>query len=92
MESERQLQNRVKHWLIDDLHYEFLGSRENMNNTPVIDDLLRKNLRSRHYSEETITRAIYDLTSTAANQSLSLYQLNEKIYGLLRYGDMGVKD
>ena len=92
LESERQLQNRVKHWLIDDLHYTFLGSRENMNNTPVIDELLRKNLRSRHYSEETITRAIYDLTSTAANQSLSLYQLNEKIYGLLRYGDMGVKD
>ncbi len=92
LESERQLQNRVKHWLIDDLHYEFLGSRENINNTPVIEELLQENLRSRHYSNETITRAINDLTTAAGNQSASLYQVNETVYSLLRYGDMGVKD
>ena len=92
METERQLQERVKHWLIDDLHYKFLGSRENINNSCVIDDLLSKNLRSRNYSLDVIETAIADLNNTAKNQTLSLYQANEKVYNLLRYGDIGVRD
>lgn len=92
METERQLQERVKHWLIDDLHYKFLGSRENINNEPVIEELLRKNLISRKYSPEVIARAISDLDSTIKNQSESLYQTNEKIYNRLRYGAQGLKD
>ena len=92
METERQLQERVKHWLIDDLHYKFLGSRENINNEPVIEELLRKNLTSRNYSPEVIARAISDLDSAIKNQSESLYQTNEKIYNRLRYGAQGLKD
>ena len=92
METERQLQERVKHWLIDDLHYKFLGSRENINNEPVIKELLRKNLTSRNYSPEVIARAISDLDSAIKNQSESLYQTNEKIYNRLRYGAQGLKD
>lgn len=92
METERQLQERVKHWLIDDLHYKFLGSRENINNEPVIEELLRKNLISRKYSPEVIARAISDLDSAIKNQSESLYQTNEKIYNRLRYGAQGLKD
>ncbi|MBQ6971874.1 MAG: HsdR family type I site-specific deoxyribonuclease [Synergistaceae bacterium] len=92
METERQLQQRVKHWLIDDLHYHFLGSRENFSNKPVIDALLREYLTSHGYTPSAITRAIDDLNSSAGNQSLSLYQLNRKVYELLRYGDQGVRD
>ena len=92
METERQLQQRVKHWLVDDLHYHFIGSRENFSNKPVIDNLLQKYLASRGYSYETITRAIDDLNTSAGNQSASLYAVNETVYSLLRYGDMGIKD
>lgn len=92
MESERQLQNRVKHWLIDDLKYKFLGNLSDKNNTPVIAELLRENLSSRGYSHETITRAVNDLSTAAMNQSSSLYDANKKAYSLMRYGDMGIKD
>ena len=85
MQTERQLQECVKHWLIDELHYEFLGSLENLNNSPVIEELLRKNLALRHYPPEAISRAVYDLDTLTKSQG-SLYQVNEKIYNLLRYG------
>ena len=92
METERQLQNRVIHWLVDDLHYTFLGSRENINNKPVIDDLLNQYLTSKKYSHSLITRAINDLNTEAGNQSSSLYEVNKKVYDLLRYGRQGIKD
>ena len=92
MESERQLQERVKHWLINELHYKFLGSLENINNSSVIVELLRKNLLSRNYSLDVIKKAMANFENISQNQNLSLYQLNEKIYNLLRYGGMGIKD
>ena len=92
METERQLQERVKHWLINELHYKFLGSLENINNSSVIVELLRKNLLSRNYSLDVIKKAMANFENISQNQNLSLYQLNEKIYNLLRYGGMGIKD
>ncbi|MBQ7732934.1 MAG: HsdR family type I site-specific deoxyribonuclease [Synergistaceae bacterium] len=91
METERQLQNRVKHWLIDDLHYEFIGNRQDINNTSIIAEYLTGNLHSRGYSHEVIRQAAEILDRAAANQSSSLYQANEKVYNLLRYG-VSVKD
>ena len=46
VDSERTLQNRVRHWLIDELSYINLGNLESLNNKPVKDDLLRKNLNN----------------------------------------------
>lgn len=92
METERQLQNRVKHWLIDDLHYIFLGNLSDRNNKPLIEELLRKNLSSRGYTPARITRAVNDLESTAGNQTEELYHVNKNVYSLLRYGDMGIRD
>ena len=92
VDVERKLQNRVIHWLRDDLGYEFIGDLTDMNNEPIKDDLLRKNLVKRGYSKDIISRAITDLQKKANNQTDPLYQLNEEVYSLLRYGDQGIKD
>ena len=91
IESERQLQERVKKWLIDDLKYNFLGNLENKNNDSVIYDLLRKNLLSRNYSDYVIKQALETLDKLIKTQSDSLYKVNQEIYNLIRYG-ANIKD
>lgn len=92
VDVERKLQNKVKEWLIKDLGYTFLGNLEDINNTPIKEDLLRQNLKKRGYSDDMISKAITELTTRASNQVDSLYQINQKVYSLLRYGLQGVKD
>lgn len=92
VDSEKKLQERVKGWLINDLHYTYLGNLEDQINTPIREEELRKNLSARGYGKDVITRAISDLTIKAGNQADKLYQVNEAVYSLLRYGDQGVKD
>ncbi|MDO4339801.1 MAG: HsdR family type I site-specific deoxyribonuclease [Eubacteriales bacterium] len=92
VDSERKLQNRVRGWLINDLAYIDLGNLESQHNKPVREDLLRKNLEARGYSKDVIDRAITTLTTKVGNQADSLYQVNEVIYSLLRYGCQGIKD
>ena len=86
IENERQLQERVKHWLIDDLKYNFLGNLENKNNYPVIYETLRKNLLSRNYTVYAVNQAIELLDKLIKNQNNTLYKANEEIYNLIRYG------
>ncbi len=92
VDSERKLQNKVKHWLIDDLGYIFLGNLEDRHNTPVKEELLTANLKKRGYKKEQITKAIAELRSRAFNQADTLYQVNKAVYSLLRYGLQGDKD
>lgn len=92
VDSERKLQERVKHWLVDDLHYQYLGNLEDLNNTPVKEDLLRKNLQKRGYNQDVIKRAISELGRKVGNQTESLYQVNESVYSSLRYGCQGIKE
>lgn len=92
VDSERKLQNRVRHWLIDDLGYKDLGNLESQHNKPVKDDLLRKNLQARGYSQDVIKKAITTLLTKVGNQADSLYQVNKDVYSLLRYGCQGIKD
>lgn len=35
VDAEKKLQNRVLHWLVDDLGYTYLGNLEDIDNTPV---------------------------------------------------------
>ncbi len=92
VDSERKLQERVKGWLINDLHYSYLGNLEDQVNTPIREEELRKNLTARGYSRDAVNRAISDLTIKVRNQADSLYHVNEEVYSLLRYGDQGIKD
>ena len=86
------MQNRVLHWLIDDLGYTFLGNLEDVDNTPVRVDLLRKHLQERGYTSEQIGKAISELTNEAANQTSDLLEANRAVYDSLRYGLQGVRD
>ena len=93
VDAERKLQNRVLHWLIDDLGYTYLGNLEDMNNTPIKEDLLRKHLKDMGYTSDQINKAVSELTIAAANQTNTLYETNKDIYlRLLRYGLQGVRD
>lgn len=92
VDAEKKLQNRVLHWLIDDLGYTFLGNLEDVDNTPIREDLLRKHLRERGYTSDQIGKAISELTNKAANQTSDLMDANKDVYALLRYGLQGVRD
>ncbi|MEC1719979.1 type I restriction endonuclease subunit R [Schinkia azotoformans] len=97
VDLERKLQNKVLHWLIDEekdggLGYTYLGNLEDQDNTPVKEDLLKKNLEKRGYTKEQISKAVNELVTKANNQVDSLYQTNKEVYSLLRYGKQGVKD
>lgn len=92
VDSERKLQNRVKGWLINDLHYTYLGNLESLHNKPVKEDLLRKNLQARGYSRDAIGKAITALLAKVGMLSDDLTQDNMEVYSLLRYGCQGIKD
>lgn len=92
VDAERKLQNRVLHWLVDDLKYTYLGNLEDIDNTPVKEELLKANLKKRGYSDDQIRIAISELMGKVNNQSDSLYQINRSVYSLLRYGRQGTKD
>ncbi len=92
VDAEKKLQKRVIHWLVDDLHYTYLGNLEDVDNTPVKEELLKKNLKKRGYSDDQIKVAISELVGKVNNQSDSLYQINRSVYSLLRYGRQGAKD
>ena len=92
VDAEKKLQNRVLHWLVDDLGYTYLGNLEDIDNTPVKEELLKANLKKRGYSEDQIKTAISELVGKVNNQSDTLYQINRSVYSLLRYGRQGAKD
>lgn len=92
VDAERKLQNRVLHWLVDDLKYTCLGNLEDIDNTPVKEELLKANLKKRGYSDDQIKTAISELMGKVNNQSDTLYQINRSVYSLLRYGRQGTKD
>lgn len=92
VDAEKKLQKRVLHWLVDDLGYTYLGNLEDIDNTPVKEDLLKANLKKRGYSDDQIKTAISELLSKVNNQVDTLYQINRSVYSLLRYGRQGAKD
>lgn len=90
--ERKQLQQRVKSWIINDLGYTFLGNLEDQENSAIKVDLLKANLVKRGYKKEQIDKAVSELTDLYKNQVNSLYQVNKEIYSLLRYGKQGAKD
>lgn len=84
---ERATQNRVIQLFTDVLGYDYLGNWEyREGNSNVEADLLRANLRKRGYDDALITRAIFELKRVADNVTDSLYEVNKRVYDLLRYG------
>ena len=84
---ERKTQNRVVALFRDRLRYEYLGNwEEREGNSNIEEKYLRAYLTRSGYSDTLIKKAIADLKRAADNQIASLYDLNQEVYGLLRYG------
>lgn len=84
---ERITQNRVVKLFQVELGYTYLGDwKENRENSNIEEEYLTAYLLKKGYNTTQITKAIYELKSTANNFSDSLYTTNKNVYELLRYG------
>ncbi|QDV85589.1 type I restriction endonuclease subunit R [Planctomycetes bacterium TBK1r] len=84
---ERETQNRVIRLLRDTLKYDYLGDwDERSGNSNIEDEQLRKYLAKQDYTTDNINAAILKLKTEANNSGRSLYDNNEAVYKLLRYG------
>lgn len=84
---ERITQNRIIKLFQEQLGYIYYGNWEKReHNSNVEQELLKKNLLQRGYSETLANKAVkevYDLANTNAG---NLYDRNKAMYSLLRYG------
>ena len=87
-DRERQTQERVKAFFVNELGYRSLGNwqyREDCSNVET--DILKSWLAGRGHSEAVITKTLDTLTrSKTVGGSVSLYGANQKVYDNLRYG------
>lgn len=84
---ERKTQNRVVRLFQDALQYDYLGNWEyRTENSNIEEQLVRKFLHRKGYSDALIGRALRELNNAARDETKSLYDLNKAVYGLLRYG------
>jgi type I restriction enzyme R subunit len=86
-QRERITQDRLVQLFQEKLGYRYLGNWEQRpHNRNIEEELLRAHLKQR-YSENLISKALYELNKVANDQSKSsLYDLNKAVYSLLRYG------
>lgn len=84
---ERITQNRVVKLFQEELGYRYLGNwEERENNSNIEEEFLTRYLERKGYDTIQISKAIYELKTTANNFSDSLYTTNKNVYELLRYG------
>lgn len=86
-QPERHTQNRIVKLFRDELKYTYLGNWEDReDNSNIEEGLLTGYLARKGYSPTQITKALYQLRTTANNYNESLYTNNKNVYKLLRYG------
>ena len=84
---ERATQNRVIALFRNTLGYRYLGDwSDRANNRPIEESLLTPWLTSRGHSTAQISRALDLLGREANNPIRSLYENNQAVHGMLRYG------
>lgn len=84
--SERVTQERVKALFQQQLGYRFLGDWTDRVNSQVDEGLLRAWLSARGHSLAQINRALDLLGREVNHPTRSLYDTNQAVYGLMRYG------
>ena len=84
-QRERETHNRVVAFLRG-IGYRYLGHWEKRGGSNVEADVLHDWLRKQGHSDALIERALYQLSQVVQTQSQSLYDANEAVYSLLRYG------
>ncbi|MDA8327497.1 MAG: type I restriction endonuclease subunit R [Betaproteobacteria bacterium] len=84
---ERATQQRVVKLFRDALGYDYLGKWiDRAGNRNIEDELARQFLKKQGYNDALITKALHQLNKVAGDQTKSLYDSNQAVYGLLRYG------
>lgn len=84
---ERITQNRIVTLFHEELQYTYLGNWEDREgNSNIEEELLKKYLLRKGYSEVQSKKAIFELKEVATNFSDSLYTTNKNVYKKLRYG------
>lgn len=84
---ERATQNRVVKLFQNELHYRYLGNLEDQENSNVEIPLLGTFLKEKMgYSESLVSKALFEFSKVAGDQSKKLYEVNKEVYNLLRYG------
>ncbi|WP_456314821.1 type I restriction endonuclease subunit R [Pseudomonas shirazensis] len=84
---ERITQNRIVQLFQNQLDYEYYGNWENRtNNSNIETDYLRRFLLKRGYTDTLVEKAINEVYQLACSNSGNLYDRNQRMYNLLRYG------
>ena len=84
---EKATQNRVIQLFTEQLGYTYLGDwSDRSGNSNIEEGLLAGNLTRRGYSQAAINGALHKLRTEAGHKSRKLYDNNEAVYELLRYG------
>ncbi|AZP11214.1 type I restriction endonuclease subunit R [Undibacterium parvum] len=84
---ERATQNRVVALFRNELAYTYLGDwTDRVGNSNIDAGLLEKYLSKNGYTSAQISAAIFKLRLEADNHNRSLYNNNQAVYSLLRYG------
>ncbi|MGH8178019.1 MAG: type I restriction endonuclease subunit R [Steroidobacter sp.] len=86
-QAERMTQDRVIALFRDELQYRYLGDwAERDGNSNIEESVLSDWLKTCGYSQQQISIAVYKLRTEADNHNRNLYDNNQAVYGLLRYG------
>ena len=84
---ERITQNRIIQLFIEQLGYTYYGNWEDrLNNNNVENIYLSKFLQKQGYTPTLVEKAITEVTQLATSNTGNLYERNQKMYNLLRYG------
>lgn len=84
---ERATQKRVVKLFCDSLSYDYLGDwSDRPINSNIEVELLFGFLKKQGYDDALITKALHQFSKVAGDQTKSLYDSNNEVYGLLRYG------
>ena len=68
------------------LDYRYLGNLKDSSNKNIREYDLREYLKLKGYSNKLIDKAVEELVKTAGNLSNGLYDANQAVYSLLKYG------
>ncbi|MFC6269451.1 type I restriction endonuclease subunit R [Frigoriflavimonas asaccharolytica] len=84
---ERITQKRIIQLFTLQLGYIDYGNWEDrLNNSNVEESYLRDFLKKKEYSDALVEKAIVEVTQLASSSAGNLYDRNQKMYNLLRYG------
>lgn len=84
---ERIVQTRIIKLFNEKLGYGYLGNwQDREDNQPIEEQYLKAWLQVQGYPEPLVDRAIFELKKIAYADNKSLYDINNEVYSLLRYG------